>query len=249
MASAAESAPDAYRPETMLATLLSGDAAVAAAGRTRAILDSLPDDRNNAQAYVHVGVCYRTEGDRVASKSPGEGERWYQKSLDALLRAQSIGKGSGGTSQRGGFVSDDIYLELGRTYLRLSQPREALGEIQQGRRLTLRPEFFYEEISNAYRAMGDTRQAAIALIEAVEMNDSETKLNADSVNAYKTLLSGKLMDLYRETEPGGCAVRETRGMRVIDMDCPLVKEQICAAARDLSREYATKGMPAGCPAE
>jgi hypothetical protein len=38
-------------------------------------------------------------------------------------------------------------------------------------------------------------------------------------------------------------------MRNIDMSCPLVKEHLCAAFRLVSREYATAGAPAGCPAE
>jgi hypothetical protein len=258
MTSAAESAPDACRPHNVLMGLLTGDAAVAEADRTRAILDPLPDERNSPRPYTSMGICYRNEGDRVAARDPGEAQLWYRKSLDALLRARSIERAYDRMNQRENlrrgrgttsFVWDAAYLELGRTYLRLSQPREALDVLQYGRPLTQRPEFFFEEISNAYRALGDSRQSAIALIEAVSMSASETQLAPAAVKAYGTDLSVKLVDLYRETEPRSCAVRETRGLRTIDMDCPLVKEQVCAALRALSREYPTKGMPAGCPAE
>ena len=258
MTSAAESAPAAFRPHVVLATLLSDGAAVAQADRARAILDPLPDERNFARAYTSVGICYRTEGDREAPENPREAESWYRKSLDALLRARSINEANDRMNQRENqrrgkpginFAWDKVYLELGRTYLRLSQPREALDALQQGRRLTQRPELFFEEISNAYLAMGDSRQAALALIGAVLINNSEAQATPEAENAYGTQLSAKLVALYRQTEPQSCAVREAGGMRTVDADCPLVKEHVCAAFREVSREYATQGRPPGCPAE
>jgi hypothetical protein len=69
------------------------------------------------------------------------------------------------------------------------------------------------------------------------------------VGAYGSQLSSKLVDLYQQSEAGSCAVRETRGMRTIDMECPLVKEQVCAAFQEVSRDYSAQGRPAGCPAD
>lgn len=257
MTSAAAAAPDTFRPHSLLATVLSGSAAVAEADKTHAILDSLPNARNSSRAYTAVGTCYRLAGDGVASTNAQEADAWYRKSLAALLRARAIDRIDSQVYQqvnlRSGkgrldFGLDQVYMELGRTYLRLSQPRQAIEEFDRGRRLTPHPEFFFEEISNAYRALGDSRQSAIALIEGVLLNDSETQLDPAAVSAYKTQLSGKLVDLYRETEPGSCAVRESRGMRTVDMSCPLVKDHICWALRDISREYPTKGAPEACPA-
>jgi len=254
---AAEASPAAVRPRTTLAALLSGSAAVAEAGRVRAILDPLPDELNAVRAYVSVGICYRKEGDRLAAQGRQVALPWYRQSLDALLRARRIEKVTGRINtrinQRRGwgnaeFGLSELHLELGRTYLSLAQPQEALDEFQVGRHMTGRPEFYFEEISNAYRAMGNSRQEALALIGAVLLNNSDTRVSPDAVAAYGTQLSARLVDLYRETEPQSCAVREAGGMRTIDPDCPLVKEQICAAFRSLSGEYATGEAPAGCAA-
>jgi tetratricopeptide (TPR) repeat protein len=159
MTSAAEAAPGSFKPHSSLAETLSGSAAVAEANRTLAILDPLPDERNDAHAYVSVGVCYRREGDRAAARSPAEAASWYRKSLDVLLRARSIQQTFDRVNQRenlrrgkektsfGWYV---VYLELGRTYLRRSQPREALEALDRGRLRALRPELF-EETANAYR--------------------------------------------------------------------------------------------------
>lgn len=251
MTSAAESSPAAFRPHLVLATLLSGGACVPEAGRTRAILDPLPDERNFWRAYNSVGVCYRTEGDRVAPRSPQEAERWYRKSLDALLRAQSIEEADDRMRQRESLrlgkppasaAWDEVNLELGRTYLRRSQPRQALEALERGRLRALRPELF-EEMANAYQAMGDFRQAAVVLSEGVALDPGEARF------------SSELLELYRRTEPGSCAAES------LDMTCPLVKERFCAAFRDLSQLAAKAGMPEaaqgeammgrdlGCPAE
>jgi tetratricopeptide (TPR) repeat protein len=258
MTSAAEAAPDSYKPHSSLAGILPDSAAIAEAERALAILDPLPDERNDARAYVDVGVCYRREGDRAAARDSRAAESWYRKSLDVLLRARSILKtydrvnqqenlrrGKGKTS----FGWWALYLELGRTYLRLSQPRDALEAFEQGRLRALRPELF-EEIANAYRAMGDYRQATVVLTEGVWLDPGQTRL------------ASELLELYRRTEPGSCAVRESASARSLDMDCPLVRERLCAGLRDLTRLAAKAGMPElaaqgegvasrqmGCPAE
>jgi hypothetical protein len=244
MTSAAEAAPAAWRPHVALTTLLSGSADVAEADKARAILDPLPDVRNSGQPYIALGISYRLYGDHVVEAHPQEAQGWYRKSLDALLRARSIEQeirrhGAGNT----GFVWDKLYLELVRTYLGLSQPQDALAVLRQGRSLTSHPALFFEEMSNGYRAMGDSRQAAVALFGGVLvlLAAHETETSAQ--------LSAKLVDLYRQTDPQSCAVRESGGGRAIDMDCPLVQEDICAAFRDLSRDYAIPRMPVGCPAE
>ncbi len=252
MTSAAESSPASFRPHSALAEILPAGEGVAEANRTIEILDPLPDERSDAHAYVSAGVCYRREGDGAVGRNPGEAVRWYRKSLDTLLRARSIERTHDRVNQRenlrrgrekttfGWYL---VYLELGRTYLRLSQPREALDALEQGRLRALRPELF-EETANAYGAMGDFRQASVVLTEGALLYPGDPRF------------ASGLRELYERTEPGSCAAR---GM---GMDCPLVKDRYCAAFRDLSRLAAAAGMAEvaaqgesaairqmGCPAE
>ena len=245
MTSIEASAPDSYKSHMVLATILvDRRRAVEEADRTRAILDGLPDEKNLPKAYVNAGICYREQGEWVASQDAGnepfarsQSEPWYQRSLAALLRARSIeqtldricrreslrrGKG------KNDFGWFPVYLELGRTYLRLSKPREALNALQHGQLLDFRPPVFVET-SAAYDSLGDSRQAAIALMEGLSIDTTQTQLAA------------KLVDLYQRTQPRSCAVRETGGLRAVDMDCPLVKEHLCAALANVSRLYAEVG--------
>jgi Flp pilus assembly protein TadD len=58
----------------------------------------------------------------------------------------------------------ELYLHLGIVYMRLNDPRKALVAFQYG--LSLKPENpeNYRNVAAAYSAIGDNRQAAIALI-------------------------------------------------------------------------------------
>ena len=87
-----------------------------------------------------------------------------------------------------------LYLALGDAYLRLSDPRKAMEAFEYGRTLRPAPEFF-EDMSAAWRAMGDPQQAAITLIEGLMVDKSNGKL------------ASELVELYRQTDPGSCAAR------------------------------------------
>jgi tetratricopeptide (TPR) repeat protein len=259
--SAAQVCPASYKTHTSLATDLIAangagvDRAVSEADRSLAILDPLPDRRNISAVYANAGLCYRMKGDSLATPQSGY---WYRKSLDALLHGERIdavynqeirleNAARGKRTSRSGWVP--LYLELGRTYLRLSEPRQALEALEFGRSLRPDPEFF-EEMSAAYRALGDPQQAAITLIEGLAVDSSHTQF------------ASALVDLYQQTEPHSCAVRNVGGSVGLNLDCPLVHSQTCTASRNLALLYRQGGQAAnaasivrsaigdlGCPAE
>jgi hypothetical protein len=121
-----------------------------------------------------------------------------------------------------------VYLELGRTYLRLSDPGHALEALERGRSIRMTPEFF-EEMSAAHRMMGESRQAAVSLIEGVTVSPGNRKLNAE------------LVSLYRETEPQSCAVVDSGSAATVNLGCPLVREEVCMAARNVASLYIQTG--------
>src|SRR5205814_1768991 len=101
---------------------------------------------------------YRSLGERLGSTTEASG--WYRKSLEALLRCQKIllaqdenyrlenaRRGKPGLS----YVPSTLYLELGRTYMRLSQPRAALEAFERGRFLEPDPDLL-EDLASAYRS-------------------------------------------------------------------------------------------------
>jgi tetratricopeptide (TPR) repeat protein len=259
--SAAKVGIGSYRTHTSLAINLIAvkgaglDRAVSEADRSLAILDPLPDERNVSAVYANAGLCYRIKGDTLPAP---RSDYWYRKSLDALLHGERIdavynqeirrqNAARGQRTSRSGWVP--LYLELGRTYLRLSEPRQALEALALGRALRPDPEFF-EEISAAWRALGDPQQAAITLIEGLALDSTNTRF------------ASQLVDLYQQTEPGSCALRNAGGSVSLNLDCPLVHGQLCTASRNVALLYRQRGQEAtaastvlsaihdlGCPAE
>ena len=259
--SAAKLGPASYKSHSSLATDLmaikgaSLDRAVGEFDRSLAILDPLPDERNVSAVHANAGRCYRIKGDTLSAP---QSDYWYRKSLDALLRGRKIdvvydqalrleNAAHGKEIARSGWIP--LYLELGRTYLRLSEPRPALEALAFGRTLRPDPEFS-EEMAAAWRALGDPQQAAIALIEGLAIDSSHTQF------------ASELVDLYQRTEPQSCAIRNVAGSVSLNLDCPLVHSQLCTASRNVALLYHQEGQDPlaagtargaigdlGCPAE
>jgi tetratricopeptide (TPR) repeat protein len=237
--SAARVSPDSYKVRIHLATSVVDtkgqgiDRAVAEAGRALAILDPLPDDRNQAQPYSIAGFLYRWKGVLASQDS----RQWYQKSLDVLLRGDRIdrheveqvrreNKRLGKVTSPAGWYP--LYLELGDTYLRLAQARQAVAAFEYGLRIRPAPELF-DDLSAAYLAMRDPQQAAITLIEGLLVDPGYTRLGSE------------LLDLYRQ-DPQSCAIRSSAGETGPNLACPMVHDQFCAASRNVARLYAEIGQ-------
>ena len=195
------------------------DRAIGEVDRSLAILDGLPDDRNVPQAYAVAGFIYLMQGSGA------------QKALDVLLRGERVDRAVAqelrrqnqlrgiATSASGWYP---LYLALGDAYLRLSDPRQAMEAFEYGRTLRPAPEFF-EDMSAAWRAMGDPQQAAIALIEGLLVDKNNGRLTAE------------LVELYRQTDPGGCAAS-------LNPACPLLHGQVCTAFRNVKQLYMRMGQ-------
>jgi tetratricopeptide (TPR) repeat protein len=218
---------------------------VSEAGRALAILDTLPDAQNMGIAYRQAGIVYRKLGDKVASSQAAgktstqtSAEYWYRKSLNSLLRSEKIElaqdeSGRAENIRRGRAqltsVPSALYLEMGRTYLRLSDARLALAAFERGRRLESDPDIL-EEVAAAYNSAGDLRKAATALVEALAVDSSRVQLTP------------KLVELYTKIDPGGCAVSRQDGTASLNVDCPLVHGDICAASRNVAASYLRTGQ-------
>jgi tetratricopeptide (TPR) repeat protein len=248
--SAAAAAPGSYKANIgavaseFLATQEDVARSIRYADRALAILDGLPDFQNASFAFQNAGILYRGLGDRLASKdAAGEASAgsdalyWYRKSLSALLRSERIElaydeRYRSENAQRGKpgltLLSTKLYLELGRTYLRLSDTPHALAAFERGRALDSAPELL-EELASVYRAAGDPRKAAMALVEALAMDPNRPEL------------ASMLVELYGQIDPQGCAVTRQGGTPSLNPDCPLVHGDICAASRNVIGNYLRKG--------
>jgi tetratricopeptide (TPR) repeat protein len=249
--SSAAAAPGSYKTNmaaaanTFIATREDMVRSIGYADRALAILDGLPDSQNAAGAYYDAGIFYRNVGDRLASrdgagKAPAGPEVlvWYRKSLNALLRSERIEiawdrRYRAENAQRGkpGLTSlpSKLYLDLGRTYMRLLDLPHALAALERGRTLESAPELL-EELASAYRAAGDPRHAAMALVEALAMDPN------------RAAVASTLVELYGQIDPQGCSVTRQGGQPSLDPGCPLVHADICAASRNVIGNYLRRGQ-------
>lgn len=105
--------------------------------------------------------------------------------------------------------------------MRLNDPRKALVAFQYA--LSLRPQNpeHYRNIAAAYLLLDDKRQAAVALIAGLLVTPDNKEL-------------GALLDnVYRQIDPKGCSIAKVESELRLDMNCPLVREQVCLAYRSL----------------
>jgi hypothetical protein len=208
--------------------------------RTLAIVDSLPDDRSLPLPYATAGNWYLTRGDMAPG---GLGGFWYGQALTALLRARRIDRAlheelvrlnrMRGKSFPLDSTSPDLYLDLGRVYLRLAQPWLAVEALEYGRLVGPRPEYF-EEFANAYEAEGDGERAAIALHEGLILTPG-----------YRPLAT-RLVSLYQKIDPDGCALETVGNRTTLNFQCPLVRDVSCKAARNVVDLFSKAG---GRPAD
>jgi tetratricopeptide (TPR) repeat protein len=249
--SGAEAAPGSFKTnmsaaaDTFLATADDVARSIRYADRSLAILDGLPDSQNVARPYHDAGILYRNLGDRLASKDGAgkapagpEALSWYRKSLNALLRSERIEiawdqRFRAENAQRGKpavtSLPGKLYLDLGRAYMRLSDPQHALAAFERGRALESAPDLL-EELASAYRASGEPRKAALALVEAL------------AVDPNRAGAASALVELYGQIDPQGCAVTRQGGAPSLNPDCPLVHGDICAASRNVIGNYLRRGQ-------
>jgi len=232
------------------------DRAVAEMDRSLTILGTLPDDKSASPPYASAGYTYRLKGEAVAPAP--ESRQWFQKSVDVLTRGAQVDAATGRVmAQRAAEHGvqllrtgwPPLYLELGRSYLRLSEPQKALEALKFGRSIQPDQEFFLE-MANAYRALGDIDRVPITLLEGFLLNSQYGRLAREAVA------------FYRQSAPGSCALDAGSGGNHLDLKCPLVHNHLCLAARNVVSLYQDLGKPEmatntlrgavanlGCPAE
>lgn len=240
--SAVEAAPESYKThQTYAGSGLPLDDSIREVNRALEIIGEVPDALSTALPYVNAGKWFREKGDLLARQDPAQSGLWYGKSRDVLEHAQRILVASNR-------MIPEVYQELGRTYLRTGNYGQAAAVLEQAVHWRLGTELL-ENLSQAYYQAGDLRQAEIALVEGLV-------LRPDNVRFVSALV-----DLYHRSNPESCAVATSGGNASVDPNCPLVHEQLCAAAGkvldiyvagkldDLARQTRANMAGAyGCPA-
>ena len=211
------------------------DRAVAEADRSIAIVSGLSDERSSPRPFQTAGEAYRRKGDSLPD-GPARVE-WYRKAIAVLLRGRPIDqiataaaieedRAHGRRLISAGW--EPLYMELGRVYERLGEWDKALEALQYGRSISLRTSFF-DEMSRVYRLKGDNRQAEITLMEGLV------------IDPQATIFASELVDVYAKADPQSCAIRRAGAGTTLDLNCPLVRDQLCTAARNVAVLYVQSG--------
>ena len=213
------------------------DTAVREADKALAILSTIPDDRSNSFGYYQAGHCYRLKGEA----DPADGPRWLAKARETLRKGEEIDRIEveqvrqiNLAAGKGSFLDAQtrLSLELAKVYLSLHQPKDAIAQLVDARVVAPSPDLS-EAISRAYRDLGDRDGAAVSLLEGIVLDPGASRLAALLVNVYQDL------------RPDSCAVTQQGGSYSIDMQCPLVHHQLCAAAANVARQNAQHGRQVG----
>jgi len=242
--SAVEAAPGSYKTNlsaannTVFLTQQDWDRAQVQMGRALAILDPLPDLENVGIAYQQAGVFYRNLGLRLASSNPRAAAKPAPRIGIASpwtpccgARRSSSRRTKGIVRKTRGAVSPDSPSCRARStckWAALTKSWETGSARSKrsnaGGALESDPDLL-EELAAEYRASGDIRKAAMALVEAL------------AVDSRRTRLATQLVELYSQVDPAGCAVSREGGTSGLNVDCPLVHGDICTASRNVARTY------------
>jgi len=231
--------PNSYKAHKMMAAALFAadnthsniDRVIAEADRSVAILDPVPDFRNNAQAYRMAAGFYLAKGDLLFQRDlgrdippPPAALFAYRKALPLALRCESI------VSQAGvGDSVEDAQELLAAAWLRAGDTAKAYQAAEAARQLEpLKPEV-YRQISDVLLASGRAEDAAVALIEGSLVTADQT-------------LRARVLELYRAgLDREGCALIAGPNRPAINPQCGMVRRQLCQAAPGAIRTLAAAG--------
>jgi tetratricopeptide (TPR) repeat protein len=237
--SAVRVCPQSYKAHKLMAAALFADddshanidRVIKEVDKSVAILDPLPDFRNNPQAFRMAGGYYLLKGDLQFRRDlnpdtppPPAAQAAYRRALPLILRYASI-VAKVGTS--GGI--EDAQELLAAAYLRAGDSGKAFQAAQAARDLAPLKPGVYREMSDVLRASGRADDAAVALFEGV-------LVTSDPV------LRARLALLYRSgLDREGCALIAGPNGPAINQECDIVRQNLCRAAPGALRTLAGAG--------
>jgi tetratricopeptide (TPR) repeat protein len=194
---------------------------------------------------LHLGAYYRIKGDTYAQHGAGgatllptpQGMQWYQKSVEALLKAIPLDRDFNADNRRKELArgrkpneipdlgNHEIYWNLGISYMRLSEYQKALDAYLYMRHLAPTNPDAYLSIASVYLATGHAEEAGVSLLQALMLDGSRTQ-------ALRLLA-----DIYRQIDKEGCAIVLTQGEPRLNTDCAIVHNQMCSAYYGLVQTF------------
>jgi Flp pilus assembly protein TadD len=262
--------PNSFKIHRMLATALfeadpahsNIDRVIEETDRSMAIIDSLPDLRNQPGVYQLAGAAHLAKSDLLRQHGQGavtpESAAADQKARRFLLRCVSIneaydrqfrsahGKPAFGVIHRS---EPDAYRLLSISYMRSGDLDEAETAANNARTLAPLDPNTYRQLSHVLLARNRGNEAAMVLMTGMLIT-SDPNVRAELIELYGS-----------SQDPENCTLVSTPGGPAINPQCGIVRDHLCAAAvtvirvrleggrRDLAeRDKQTFVTNYGCPA-
>ena len=203
-----------------------------------AILAPLPPARSSEFPPTFLGVYYAAKADL----DPANSRAWYEKSLAVLEKAREISQAAAKAyddlqrargappTERSGF--QQLYFNLANTCLNLGRYQEAIDALRYGRGLNPAALEAFDGMEVAYAAAGNLRMAAVSLEEKAQ------------VDGFQPATLGAIREAYRKIPDGSCAFVQQGTAWQLNLNCPVVKSDLCLAWSDLAQAYADARQPA-----
>jgi tetratricopeptide (TPR) repeat protein len=248
-ASAAEACPNSFKTQLAVIYGLSRrglslgniDTAIDKARQAVEIVDPLPPPDKPTAALTTLGTLYKMKGDLLVYQDPAAVDGWYRRAVETLSQAVPNDRA---------YTQERRRRELARGWPSERIPVNGYGPL-------------YDNLSDAYRALGRLPEAADALRYRVRLTPLVGELHAriaalesamgQPVDAIVSLwvadtlkptsdVERLLASAYQELDPRGCAVAN-QSPASPNRDCPLVRTHMCSAHVRLVAVLTNSGRP------
>jgi hypothetical protein len=198
------------------------DSVIAEAESGLALLDSLPDARNQAALYRDAGVYYSAKAARLAARG-SDSRPSDLRALALLQRAASILR-----AQPSAGNPADLDPLLFSVELRLG---DSGALALAGRARDMAPELPESHL-----------RLAEAFLQAHQPDDAAKALMAGMILVGGPALRDRLIQIYASRN-GSCALTQGQNGPAVNPACPAVQRDICAASADIMRLQLRRHRP------
>ncbi len=234
-----QTTPESFRLHDMLAKALfeqdarrNIDRSIQEEEKSWQILAPLAPARSSEFPPAFLGIYYAAKADL----DPAHSRAWYEKSLAVLEKAREISlatekaygavQSAHGAPRRARSGFQQLYFNLANACLNLGRYQEAIDALRYGRGLNPAALEAYDGLQVAYAATGDFRMAAVSLEEKAQ------------VDGFQPATVAAIRSVYGKIPDGSCAFVQQGSASQLNMNCPVVKSDLCLAWSDLAGAYA-----------
>ncbi len=186
------------------------------ARKSMALVNSLPDVRNDPAIYRLAATLYLKKGDQLRLGDPASATQVYRDALAAMQRNIAILHAIA--------PSVPLNAESGRllslVYERLGDRDRAITAASQARQSDPLNPLTYRQLADADLAAGRANDAAIVLMEGM-------------IVTQDLAIRRELVDVYQSgIDTQGCALIDGPNGKAINPACTLIHNHLCAIAPD-----------------